>query len=1627
MSIIFSSNLDVDGQSSLTGQAVSDTLSWMEFGEPNRRSNMTSDIARIRDGITDVVHKLQGENQENFDRSYIGSGKKLVVEGSHIEGGKVSPLEEANIKQVYTQTPNVSVVFKKRAFSSLAHLYDASMMDKAELWLMRATKRLIERKCFIMAEYERLVKIERMADVGSGIAAIMSSLVSAWIDDEMDFSALDIGGLVNPNKRTSTRELEKLILARRPVKTSTYFIDPEEPEIGVMGRGSGAFEFTTIVDVSTSLDLDGNGDCRLKIEDPYHILFVTEEDIETVIRETAEASFSNPLKSRKLISLLTSAQDGDERLSESRRSRGVSDITFNVDLGSSSGATAIIDAIGFPLTTSNLDDVPSNQALTQAEQSAFRSVMTGLKGYAEAVRLNYLQGQDSTKLQDDRESADYVRQKMRLYYLGKSIIQPMDTINVFMSGNTRRAGEGEDVDVAGDVATLDGAIKTAASVLSHYRSDGELGVGVDTALIQQEFEQFKQYGKSFLSFEDFKKLRTIQMTTDEMTHVFGGLILSSSETYNASNGTYVLSVSAGSNMEWLKVSRYNAQPSLDQTQGLVYDPFTPFQFDVDPVTGLPIGSPQLLPENKRIIQSATANGASCRDLENPPPPPLYYTSGPLRGKRVSLKDFEDQLSSDLKMVGQNISRLFQDAPGLKYRWKNGIMSAIYDIGTTNSQTGNYATYEELRRDVGLPVSNTPFDNMDAANIISIMVTGQPYNFSTFLRAAVGNTTYSLNTTSNVQKTYLASLLDLQKSFIKVHGNFEPYKTLTISPADAARAMYLQNQLTGASAELTQLRGSFAGISDKIANINGTDNPTFQSLIDQLNSKKTSIKESIEEAQEKFSMLLASGSQLENNVIHIAGNDVSFELKDKFAKFSKIFGDRLLHATMKRKEDVVYNRDKNFLIISDEYDKDYDIQAFVLLLKQQLADMWKSTWQPVFELCQNVAKILNFEFYCNSQGNLVFRPPQYNRTPASVLTAMLSYNHMSGIKVFPDFLLKLFATREESLLRDINVIEWEIKQDAALLGYTTFTDVQQFISSQTGSLFLFLYDQDELNLKKVIQGNQVLDPEEKFSLLSVIRRSNRAESVQTIKGLFTSSAQIDVYKQLVGPNSINLPSNNKSKKDAFEKASKQLSILTGQPLNNMPTYEQREVGVKKNGISTPASDISSIISSISQKVSRRASLLKVLDKMLEQSIEMQEINENAQFKLGTKPYQNIMSLFSFGDDKETSGIYDRLIEDDSRDAIGHMSGSRFVIREEHIISSTFNEKPPMMTSAVVTGTEPLIGESDGNVAGIPIHKAFTVDFDMWRQYGWRAESEFHKPFFWSADKQSAPYGVMLLSRQRKNIVTGTVQIIGNEFYQVGDVVYVSPRQMLYYVNKVSHNFSYEGRFTTTLDLVYGHPVGEYIPTPFDMIGKLSFSKTMSQNSFRVRREKPSLNQSLAVIRFSKNDFASNARSAFSSMLGGNFGATNFKKLINSVVVANGYLNPNDVLNSPKIFIISYAGDETIQEYRRQAVERWLSQPESPISAANGEGIGGLGSDFMPSMSSSGVGQDDLSGYVVDTNLIKSGHIHLCLPDGEQFTDVERDLLEKYYAAPSREARLIDSSLKNVIEIKLIQPPAGGWPW
>src|ERR1041385_6784224 len=131
-------------------------------------------------------------------------------------------------------------------------------------------------------------------------------------------------------------------------------------------------------------------------------------------------------------------------------------------------------------------------------------------------------------------------------------------------------------------------------------------------------------------------------------------------------------------------------------------------------------------------------------------------------------------------------------------------------------------------------------------------------------------------------------------------------------------------------------------------------------------------------------------------------------------------------------------------------------------------------------------------------------------------------------------------------------------------------------------------------------------------------------------------------------------------------------------------------------------------------------------------------------------------------------------------------------------------------------------------------AGAVDYDLWRMYGFKSTDDVKVPFLSDPETQLKPYAVFLLLQQRARVMKGSVTIIGNEYYQLGDVVYLADRDMLFYVTGITHNYGEGEDFTTSLTLEYGRPPGEYIPTPLDVIGKTLLKQNTSALAI-TRRE------------------------------------------------------------------------------------------------------------------------------------------------------------------------------------------------
>lgn len=1614
MSIIFSTQADLqitNGINTFLDQfGVSTGILGLNDASNKLNQTGTPDIQALRNFADGILNKLKGKKARSYDPTFVGSGKQMVV-GSDT-GTSTSPLEEPSQRTYYTQTPNYSIIVKKRSFSGLRDLYKPELMSPAEEWLLRSIKRLTARKCAMMADYEKLTKISKMADLGTSPAVILNSLLSV--------TALGFGNQFIEDFNTLS-DLEKLALDRQMAKTSTYYIDPSIPIINGLGVGSGVFEITTISSLSTNLSIEGSGNCTFTIEDPYQLLIVTEADIEASLLETSLGNFVSALN-KVASDLLTQSQKLDYDLNEMRKERRVSPISFSLVVGKSTIAT--LDSIGFEVKKESVNDIPENHALDQRELEVFKRIMTGLDRVSSELMASMRIGTLNIENAEIKENMDYARKKLRLYHLGKSIISVMDSVSVFIDGGTRRYGEGTETTIGeNNVFTLADTIKHTAENLFNFDNQ----VQYDADLIKQEY--LKIESTTSLSFEQYLQVRMLDLSGNgNGIHVFGGFVNGVSDLYDASNGKFTLNINCVSNMEWLGLSRYNASPSLDKADGHVNDPLTPFIIGVDPATGLPTGEIKLTPENEKRIKDYN----------------LHFDYGDGVGSKLS--NMED-MNQDVRVLGQNLIPIFQHAPGLLYRWKEGIQTSTYNMQTIDPKSKTLVDKRQLYRDIGQYNSNTPFDNMDGANIISVMVTGQPYNYTTFLQSALQTGSYIPDVTLNKGNDYFHTFLDVTRSINKVQGNFVPFKSLTVSPEEAvlplAQALNAQRNLSGFSTKLSQLRMQVAQIEDKIRFLNKAE---IVDIADALRTKKARLEEEITELQKSFNDAIKDTPDGGENAVLVAGNDVAFVYETiNNDKDFKVLGDRLIFESMKKREHVIYNRDKNYLIITDDYDKDYDIQAFVQNLRQQNPNLLQSTLQPVIQLCREVAKILNFEFFTDTQGNLVFRPPQYNRTPLSVLEGMFLLNRTSGIKLFPDFILSLFKKREESILRDIIALEWEIKLNGALLGATDDIEVVKLLSKhQAGDLF-FLSSRDDT--EKAIVKDIALTPEQRLQIQKDVGKiSGQAKinkSNQT--GSFSSIAQLNLQKTITSQAeaSLNaLGSVFQSEKKYYEKALNKLISITGQSRSNFGEFDKVKIGAVRNGNSTPSTDISNIISKISNLISRRSGLLRALDKTLQQNVQIGKVGEDGNVSFSGRNFARPNKLFG----EELTGIASKLIEDTRKDILGHLSGQRFIIKDEHILRQQFEEHPPQITNINVIGSEPLLGTTGGNLAEMPQYIAHGVDFDMWRQYGWRGEMDYNVPYFWSVENQCAPYAVMELSRQRKDIVKGNITVIGNEFYQLGDVVYVVGRQLLYYVNSINHSINYDGNFTTTLDLRYGHPPGEYIPTPLDIIGKSLTSRSGSQTSFRTKRQVPITDTGIkAVLKFP------NGVPTINNLLSGTYGARNYQELVN-VSIASKKEFGNDPKTTPRLYIISFT-DDPDAETRVKVVASWFSNPQKPISGGVGTGMSGVGS-ILGGAVGGGVGtlgaglgagvtggalkgiiggqSKSLGNYKIASSYIKTQVIRQHIKNKQSkinYNKTELELLSLGVVASDEAYRLTDTELdvplKDIVEVRLRLPPSGGW--
>ena len=1444
---------------------------------------------------------------------HVDNGFKDVP-GTAFVGSSVDNVDDIKQRTITSQQPMLTVYLKKRAFWSLKNENTIKYLDSGEKLFLRATKTLFEKKCSQIAAYEALTKLQTLIDEESELDASRAEQMATFLEEALDGTLAVAYDIYNQSMQGVTVDgqfdvdasAELVTLAEenlwnaiqeenkfrniidgframaskarglRNATQTTWVVDNDVPDIFGVGRGSGVIELTCVADISTSLTLESSlGNINFTIEDPYNLMKISNNDIESALSSAKAESemFESGLSLKGPQYYLDEARRKEEELRRKRRNKiaGNIDYWLGTNLSQDSGndvlgttdapeivfevnpSSGAANKVSATLTNSpevfTKDDFriimlrqPLEFQLNPEEDKLVEEIFSLLENYVIEVQ-NLNSGYRENNLDPDVRHA---RTQLRKHYLGKSIVQPMDGVHVYIRGNTVKHDE-----LVGPLATL----LNNTQFIKSFSNDAD----VTNNMLEKEMEAFgiSEYD---IPTDLYRSFRTSGMLRNGGVHVFGGLVSEVSEEYNASSGVYTTTVSGRSNLRWLTLSRVNFAPSLDQTQGLLEDPLTPFDIQTNPGTGL--------------IEKANLNK---QNQERKDKGILFFNSGPWAGQPYDdLKAKYDYIDSGDGGVQEQLKHV----PGIVYKWKEGIITATRNVNLQTSLDGSEDNVAKLRRDMGISVVPKPFSGQDAADIVSMLVTGFPHNYESFYENAMSVGTFNNSPAANSPQTYFHSFFDILRSQNMTFGNFQPVKVINVDPEVMHRRIKEQGFLTTQSKEINELRRQLSDFLDQ-RNVLGlseayssADDEETSRLWRSLDTIISDIKKQIDTKTKEFA---TTADSVESAGMRIYGNDIAFDVAQGADEDEKQTASRLrLRNTLLKfrpQHDCKFNYDSNLFIVGDEYDKDLDIQAFVIdALGSQQTDLWKSSFKDPLETCKTVAKTLDFEFFCDTQGHIQFRPPRYNKVPLSLLLKMFILSDREGKEIYPAFVKSLFKSQHQSYSDELELLDFEIDMEKLLLGEAYL----------------------DINRKQGVVVDELLKSDSPPDTLSTEDMADRVNKIIDLKN--------DISTR-VGGKKLD-PKSDEDKKDIAS----EIQALTDPSNPNM--YSNRLAHMNRLG----------------KLVSRRQMVYETKQKLDEQGAKYEATTSVGSF---TSSHADIL------------GPYEDLIEDDYNDYLGPGSSKRFIIYDHQIIRSNFTESDQNAFCNVgVDGQQDLVGDKPGSLGGVPVLWAGATDFDLWRQYGWRPmDGGVSRPYFRNAETQCAPYAVMLLSRARKNIVRGSLTVYGNEYYQLGDVVYINSRDMLYYVTSVRHNFSYSGgNFTTSLELGYGHPLGEYIPTPLDVIGKKLIQHQTEANAVVTSRETAStpLGVHLGLVKFPPNG----TPDEFITMLSGAYAKFNVEELKNSLVKANIYVGDNTKDSYPKVevrgFLTSPANEDAVKN-RIKAVVRWLGAPEGRYIESEGRHI------------------------------------------------------------------------------------------
>jgi hypothetical protein len=926
----------------------------------------------------------------NIDTSPSNEPVSLVEDGvSVFIGQNRAASSTPKTRNVISLTPEATILLKKKAFSTLGSNNDLRWMDKSEKVLLRATKALFSHKASQIRAYEALTKLDDFYEKTNQIN------LAFYADFLYQMQYL------NMPKEAMDSELDLL-------------------KGDFISKYGAASSWTSDIRVSYQNELDclSNGACS-GVE-PSHALELILSSTRKALSGINISNVSEYVIDDLMSLMKRNAFAGDHHLttwiidpSDPNNDvigpgTGVIEITsfsnFSTTCQSKGSPSSASFSIEDPYRMTIVLDDDIEKAIQGALAGNVSSLNTMTSGVGEPIDGSMIASSAFELLGlgslDSTIDVDYVRDRLRTFYLGKSFINPADGVHFFIRGNRS----------------------------THDNSNGGTGFSSSSPIVDDEHAiddtvleaERRLYTNENIDLETYRAVRDTRSLS--MVHVFGGFVTNVSSQYR-SGGKHTISVSCKDNLEWLNWSRIMTTPALQDPQGILEDPLTPFELSTDELGKIDgSGAPELLYENKYLLQSGL----------------LSFDSGILNGQVANENNlYQGQYNNGGSLHG---AKVVQHPSGLIYRWKTGIVTATAGLTSTDQKYGSYVSASKHTREYGLQVAESVFNNLDVANILSMLIVGQPYNVETFMKQALtaGGITNSSSQGNLSPLDPIYAVLNAARSQNSRFGNFKPYRMITMSNQTWQQSTNDQVGRTRINSNIESLQRRKAYLLTKIRKVRisfglgeSGSTPVVAGMEREILTIDAGIRAQLSAIKDSSKV---DGYDLLSATFNLFGTNRVLPLSGDFEADAQVTRSMTIVGAQRRIEDVRLNRDTNLFIVSDQYDNNVDIKPYIFALNESGWSLFKGKYESSYEKCSLAAKFLNLEFFCNPNGHIELRPPMWNKTPLSVLKKLIEIKHREGRNIVPNFLEDMFDTRVSSIKKDVHTSNIKIALISLLLGF-----------------------------------------------------------------------------------------------------------------------------------------------------------------------------------------------------------------------------------------------------------------------------------------------------------------------------------------------------------------------------------------------------------------------------------------------------------------------------------------------------------------------------------------------------------------------------------------------------------------